>query len=162
MQIKEKLFEAFREDHAQLGRGLYDLRTKLAAGDVDGARGAASQLDRTAGAHIAFEESEFYPALEPFLSKVEVGAMYQKHADGLLLINEILSSPEGAPLPDTMELIGRVDALEEHVAECGELFGAMGGLNEDELRHLWRRLQFWRRKAPSWRDFAGPTPIPAL
>jgi len=164
MQIKEALFEAFREDHAMMGRALYDLRSKLDAGDIAGARTIADKIDRESGAHIVFEEEDFYPALRAFLSTDEIDGMYTDHADGYDLIREILqtgSSPEISKDSQT-DFIKRVEKMEAHVSTCGELFGAMGGLSQTEQERLMERLKYWRRKAPTWTSHISGSPTPGL
>jgi len=152
--IKSRLFDAFREDHAVFGRALHELSTRLCAGDAAGVRQAAARLDAAAGAHIAFEEADFYPALAPFLSKEEIDTMYREHADGQLLLTR-LKHLEAQELKDTKtanQLLERVHDMETHVSECGELFGAMGGLEGKAQRDLLDQLQGWRTRAPLWSE----------
>lgn len=154
--VKRRLFDAFREDHARLGAALHALGTRLRARDARGARAIAEELDVEAGAHVAFEEHDFYPALAPFLSEAEVDAMYAEHADSRSLIVRLRTLDESA-LADTERheaLLGRVQAMERHVSECGELFGAMGGLDDAAQRDLLERLDGWRRRAPRWSELA--------
>lgn len=156
---KAELFEAFRTDHAMLGRGFHILRERLAAGDIDGARQQARRIDQEAGAHIAFEEQDFYPALRRLVDEDEVAQMYREHDDALKLVLE-LSAANAAKDADLAEpatrraLLDRVDAMQVHVSECGELFGAMGGLSDEEIASLLDRLKFWRSQAPKWSHFA--------
>jgi len=156
---KAELFEAFRADHAMLGRSFHILRERLAAGDTDGARQQARRIDQEAGAHIAFEEQDFYPALSRLLDEAEVAGMYSEHDDARSLILE-LSSAKDADLTEAATvraLLDRIDAMQVHVSECGELFGAMGGLSDEEITLLLDRLKFWRSHAPSWSDYARDT-----
>jgi hypothetical protein len=153
-QIKKKLFDAFQADHADLGKGLYGLRLALSNGDPHGARRAALFIDTNAGAHIAFEEFDFYPALKSRLSESEVAAMFLEHAEGIELISEIanasdstLSSPH-----KIAQLLKQIDTLDHHVADCGDLFGAMGGLSESDYKNLLAKLEYWRRQAPRWSE----------
>jgi hypothetical protein len=153
-QIKKKLFDAFQADHAELGRGLYGLRIALSSGDPDGARRAANVLDTNAGAHIAFEEFDFYPALKSRLSEEEVAAMYLEHAEGLILIHEIKGASDSVlnSSQKKAQLLKQIDVLDHHVADCGDLFGAMGGLSDVEYENLLSRLEYWRHEAPQWSD----------
>lgn len=155
-EINQQLFEAFRSDHAVLGRGLYELRSLILSGDLEALKAAADKLDQAAGAHIAFEEEDFYPALKAFLSDEEVGGMYAEHAQGaetLKAIKQLAGHEiEG---PDTRDqLLEQIDEMEKHVSECGELFGAMGGLDESQKKALLRNLNRWRERAPSWTSFS--------
>lgn len=155
--IKTLLFDAFREDHAVLGRGLYELETALAGGDVALAKTLATDLDQSAGAHIAFEEADFYPALKAFLSSAEVEEMYADHSNGARLLSQIDAINAETPLSgaDQERLLAAVREMEQHVSECGELFGALGGLNEQEMERLYQRLENWRVKSPRWSDIEG-------
>lgn len=156
-EVKERLFEAFRQDHAILGRGLYDLRQEILKGDVAAVRQAAWRLDRDAGPHIAFEERDFYPALKRFLSQAEVDEMFRDHAEGLAVLRELMALGE-EDLEDEQRraaLVERIEAMEAHVSECGELFGAMGGLEPLEMERLLGDLEKWREAAPHWTDQAG-------
>lgn len=162
MQIKETLFEAFREDHAQLGRALYDLRNKLDAADFDGARAIAAKIDRETGAHIVFEEEDFYPALAAFLSADEIDEMYKDHVDGYNMIRDILNTEHDNEISSDSQtdLVKRVEKLESHVSACGELFGAMGGLSQNQQKHLMERLEYWRRTAPTWTKHISGSSVP--
>ncbi|AMO71793.1 hemerythrin domain-containing protein [Sphingorhabdus sp. M41] len=159
-KINHGLFNAFREDHAILGRGLHELRSLVTAGDVGGLKSAAQNLDKAAGGHIAFEEEDFYPALKTFLSADEVEEMYAEHAHGAETLSTIAELDPDIPLHlvQKQQLLDRIDEMEQHVSECGELFGAMGGLDEAAKDDLMKRLQYWRKLAPAWTDFATKQP----
>jgi hypothetical protein len=154
--INHGLFDAFRADHAVLGRGLHDIRTRLAAGDAAGARSAAADLDSAVGAHIAFEEENFYPALTAFLSEEEVEDMYAEHAEGAAILKRIeaLDPDAAASTADLDALIAGIERMEHHVSECGQLFGALGGLDAAAMDALLADLERWRQRAPSWSGYA--------
>ena len=152
ISIKNRLFDAFRADHAVLGRGLYSLATHIRAGEEQASREAAAQLAKDAGPHIAFEEADFYPALSGFLSQDEIDEMYADHENGRMLIKDILVMKSGA-LADQHyrdQLLARIEAAEAHVSECGELFGVMGGLTGETQMQLLTKLEAWREQSPSW------------
>lgn len=158
MTFKQKLFDAFHADHAALGKALHELRTELASGDAKAARKSASDLDRTAGAHIAFEETDFYPALKEALSEEEVEAMYREHADGLSVIQDIIGADD-AELKDPVvqaSFLLRIDALLGHVSDCGDLFGVMGTLSEEQFETLYGNLEYWRSHSPRWSIVSAP------
>ena len=155
-KINHGLFNAFQEDHAILGRGLHELRGFVMADDVRSLKTAAQDLDKAAGGHIAFEEEDFYPALKAFLSADEVEGMYAEHAHGAKTLSNIAELDPNIPLQATQKqgLLDRIDEMEQHVSECGELFGAMGGLDDANKGNLMKRLQYWRNLAPTWTGFA--------
>lgn len=156
-KINHALFNAFRDDHAVLGRALHELRSFVMADDVPSLKTAAQNLDRAVGGHIAFEEEDFYPALKAFLSDAEVEAMYVEHAHGARTLLDIAELDPNMTLQAAQKqrLLERIDEMEQHVSECGELFGAMGGLDEAGKSELMNRLLYWRDRAPTWTEFAN-------
>jgi len=152
--IKNSLFRIFQQDHGRLGEQLFRLRTALKQKDIEAAQVIVTEIDELSGAHIAFEEFNFYPALRKFLSEDEVFRMYLEHSDGLDLILNIQGWDADNP-PNSESFDAALDHLkimEHHVADCGDLFGAMGGLEPSEYKTLYDNLMEWRRKAPKWQD----------
>ena len=45
--------------------------------------------------------------------------------------------------------------METHIADCGELFEAMGRLPADDQLVLHQKLLAWRQRQPKWTDFAA-------
>lgn len=157
--IKNRLFAAFQEDHAQLGQGLYEIRMELAEGNAEAIRTLAANIISAAGAHIAFEEFDFYPTLKARLSPEEVKKMYFEHAQGLALLEKLaISNDEDFQSVAFIEkCLKEIDVLDHHVADCGNLFGAMGGLSHKDYERLMQRLEYWRDQAPLWSDVAELT-----
>ncbi len=153
------LAEAFKEDHAVLGRGLYEVSEHLRAGNDRAAKSRGERVDREAGAHIAFEEQFFYPALRRLLADTEVDRLYQEHGQGLWVIKTLTELPEGAELTETERraLLQASESTETHVAECGELFGVIGRIPIEEQKALYRELLALRENAPRWTEFAART-----
>lgn len=149
------LINAFKEDHAILGRGLYAIAQCLRAGDIKGARAAAKRLDKEVGAHIAFEEEAFYPVLGRFLSSEDIERMYAEHGQGLAAVRALKDVPPDVDLSkeECERLMTEVEEMERHVEGCGELFEHMGRIPEEEQADLLRRLLDWRRKHPMWTDY---------
>lgn len=146
------LFAAFREDHAVLGRGLHEIAACLRGDDIEGARRAAELLDAEAGAHIAFEEAHVYPALAPLLGEAQVRQMRREHRGGLAVIRRLIELEPRATLPgaERRRLLELCQAMQDHVAECGELFGTMGRIPPEEQQALLRHLLALRKTRPSW------------
>ena len=151
------LLAAFQADHRTLGQMFHALSGSLRAGDLPEARRLAFALDAEAGPHIAFEESRFYPRLVALIGDAEVRRMYAEHAEALALIETLTELPPDAGLsPDRRRgLLTESEVMETHIAECGELFAAMGRIPEDEQKVLCGALFEWRAKAPTWRNFAA-------
>jgi hypothetical protein len=148
---QDEFFAAFREDHAALGRGFHELSTCLQAHDLDRARDLAATLEREAGAHIAFEENTLYPALSPLLDD-KAEHLYHDHEVGLTVVRELMDCPAGASLPTARlnDLLQRSRHMEDHISECGQLFGAIGGLSPERRAALYHDLLHWRELAPTW------------
>ncbi|MEW6039271.1 MAG: hemerythrin domain-containing protein [Pseudomonadota bacterium] len=149
---EHNLFDAFREDHAVLGRGFHQLSQCLRGNDAAGARAAAERIDAAAGAHIAFEERHFYPALARILGAPEVRRMYLEHGKGLAAVRALLERKPGAPIAEDerSRLMELSRAMEAHIAECGEMFQAMRRLPDAEQAALYRQLTVWRERHPRW------------
>ena len=147
-----RLLKAFQEDHAVLGRGFHLISTSLRAGDLGMARSAASEMDKKAGAHIAFETEHFYPALVPLLGERRVEEMLAEHLEGLKVILALEAQTAGTPLPEERQkdLLRASEAMEQHIAECGELFHAMERIPESEQALLLEALLRLRAEQPSW------------
>ena len=151
------LFDAFRADHAILGRGFYELSALLRAGDIPGARSRAERLDREAGAHMAFEERHFYPALRRLIGNDEVDRLHGEHGRGLAVVRVLAQGPVDEPREEKEArwLLEGSELMESHVAECGELFGAMGRFPTGEQDELYRRLVALRGERPRWTEVAS-------
>ncbi len=155
------LFEAFREDHSVLGRGLNEISEHLRGGDLLAAKACSDRVDREAGAHIAFEEQYFYPVIRRLLGDVEADRLYREHDQGLSVIKALAELPEGA-MPSEAErqtILQSLELMEAHITECGELFGTMGRIPPEEQNTLYRELLTSRQKAPRWTEFAAKAEI---
>ena len=153
-QPKNQLFDAFREDHARLGKGFFELGQSLRAGDLGRAQAIARRLDAEAGAHIAFEEHHFYPRLRPLLGDADVDRMAAEHKIGFEVVKTLERQPAGEELSTNTrtKLLRDVEAMSTHIDECGELFGAIGRLDAAEQQSLLDELRAWRQKGPSWSE----------
>ncbi len=151
---KNSLFEAFHADHATLGKGFHELSQCLRGDNLNATRQVARRIDTEAGAHIAFEEEHFYKALMPLLGAAEVEKMYREHGDGLEVLQAVMRA---ASLDEQQraELLKKSQAMETHIAECGDLFAAMGRIPAEQQAELHRHLLKWRDSNPRWTDYAA-------
>lgn len=149
---RDDLLAAFREDHARLGRGFHELSRQLRERNIKGAIDAARRLDEEAGAHIAFEEGDFYPLLVDYLGRDVVKRLLGEHGEGYSVITEVLEQSADHPMMEDVRegLLYRSEAMENHMAECGELFAAMGRISTEVQAALFQRLESWRQRRPSW------------
>lgn len=150
------LFSAFAEDHAFLGRSFHELSTALRARNLPAAIALAQRLDREAGAHIAFEEEHFYPTLAVLLGEAEVERLRAEHQDGLMVIDHLCRHKADVQIPEPLwsDLLKKSERVETHIAECGDLFGAMGRISPADQEFLHAQLVEWRLRNPSWRNYA--------
>ena len=151
------LLDAFREDHARMGQGLYELSQLLQADDVRAACALAQRIDEESGAHIAFEETNFYPRLSELLSRTEIDRMYEEHGVGADTVRTLLDHKPEEPLDseEKERLVIGATQMSEHISECGELFGALGAIPVAEQTELLEQLVEWRRRRPRWTAFAA-------
>lgn len=151
------LSDAFREDHARLGRGFFELSARLRENDVTAACAVAEQIDVSAGAHIAFEEEDFYPRLASLIGPRQVDRMLQEHRAGLDVVGTLVRHDPRGPLDEATRrrLVVETAAMSDHIAECGELFGTLGRVRETEQLALLERLLEWRRRRPRWTSYAA-------
>jgi hypothetical protein len=158
----ESLFEAFRADHARLGRQFFDLTHLLRSDDVAGACALARRIDDGAGSHIAFEEQDFYPRLRELLDGSEVDRMYEEHRTGKETVHTLVGHDPARPLGGDLRrrLVADSTLMSNHISECGELFGAVGAIGRDEQAELLQHLLEWRRRRPRWTELTdrGETP----
>ncbi|ETX04545.1 hemerythrin domain-containing protein [Candidatus Entotheonella palauensis] len=154
---KDNLFTCFREDHKILGSGFHQLSACLRTGDTVEACALAQHLDAVAGSHIAFEETEFYPRLVPFFGRDAAGRMRDEHRQGLSVIRTLVNRPVDEPLDrDTCDrLLEQSETMETHIADCAELFEAIGRIPAEEQRVLHEKLLAWRQRRPKWTGFAA-------
>jgi hypothetical protein len=117
----------------------------------------ARRLDEAAGAHIAFEETEFYPRLAPLFGRDEAARMRDEHQQGLSVIQALVHHPMAEPLDREScdRLLEQSEAMETHIADCADLFAAMGRIPVEERRVLQQKLLTWRQRQPTWTGFAA-------
>jgi hypothetical protein len=151
---QKPLFRAFRDDHAILGKGFHDLSACLRGNDVAGARRVAARVNREAGPHIVFEEESFYPALAQ-LSGFDTDRLFGEHGEGLDVVRTLVEMEEGDALSEDQrtELLAKSEEMEDHIAECGELFEAIAKLSDAQQESLYEDLVAWRQKEPTWLDY---------
>lgn len=149
------LFRAFQEDHAVLGKGFYEIAACLRGKDLPGARRVAARLNQEAGAHIAFEEASFYPALAR-ISGFETERLFDEHGEGLSVVRTLLEMSDTDDMNDEMRqaLLANAEAMEDHIAECGNLFEAIAKMSAKEQQSLYEELVRWREKHPTWLDYS--------
>jgi hypothetical protein len=152
--MNQDLIWAFHEDHAVLGGGFGNLAAALRAGNAAKASKLACAINEKAGAHIAFEEDNFYPQLRKLLGEPEIDEFYLEHQIGFEVIRQLMSLKEGEAISPAVrrDLLSGAERMEQHIADCGELFQAMASLSAEAQAELLKRLYYWRAQTPSWQE----------
>ncbi len=147
--VRTTLIDEFMVDHRALAEGLGRLIAAIEAQDGDLARTEADRIDRNSGAHIAFEESDLYPAIgaEP--------SMYDDHREGLTLLREVLATSGGISASVGTRLIEDAEAMLAHMEDCGVLLFRVRTLSPLIQSRLEDRLISWRTAAPRWTEYAS-------
>jgi len=152
--MNQDLIRAFHEDHAVLGGGFGNLAAALRAGNLGEAVKLARAINEKAGAHIAFEEDDFYPQLRKLLGEPEIDEFYLEHQSGFEVVRQLMSLKEGEAIRPAVarDLLSEAERMEQHIADCGELFQAMASLSAEAQTELLKRLYYWRAQRPSWQE----------
>ena len=147
--IRTTLIDEFMVDHRALAEGLRRLITAIEARDGDLARAEADRIDRNSGAHIAFEESDLYPAIgaEP--------SMYDDHREGLTLLRRVLGTSGEIPASVGGGMIRDAEGMLAHMEDCGVLLFRVRTLAPVIQSQLEDRLISWREDAPRWTEYAS-------
>ncbi len=157
MDIRHPTLEdAFVEDHRKMTMGFFRLRQSLEAADWTATRQLAADIDRDAGPHIEFEETIYYPRLEPLIGAGNVRRMYEEHRIGLGLIRDILA--RGDEVPDETArycLADQCRQMLDHAQSCGTLISHLSALPPAEQRDLLGELEAIRDLGVRWTEFAS-------
>lgn len=150
------LQQEFLDDHRILIAGLNKIIMALEGNQTAEAMRLAGELDRDAGAHMAFEEEVFYPQLAAVYGEEFVQQMLAEHEAGHRAIKSLVSLKESQELTDK-ERVGVLDDLGvalKHVMSCGTMLAELGsGKPEmdaqalDRLRELRERAGRWSRRS---------------
>ena len=81
--------------------------------------------------------------------------MYESHNVGLSVIRDIAklkvnSNDSSAPEEFKQDQLLKISRMENHVAECGELFSIMDTLDTESQENLYLKLLDWRERKPKW------------
>lgn len=150
--MTDPLVAAFEEDHRVLTRGLYELRRLAEAGEWAAAATHAGELDRAVGAHIEFEEKNFYPMLRRFLGAEFIGQLYREHEQGRQAL-KALEALEDDRAPDPAQRAAVLEQLEiatSHALSCGTLVSHLETLGPAQRAEMLTALEACHQQACSW------------
>jgi DNA-binding PadR family transcriptional regulator len=150
----DELRHAFLHDHQQLTRGLAAIGEALRSNRTSEASELARALDRAVGAHIEFEETVYYPALERELGGTFVSQLYEEHAHGKQALRTLVSlGPAGQIGADERaELAKQIDKMLEHALSCGTLLSHLDSLDPARHEQLLGKLRALSQTPKRWTD----------
>lgn len=143
--LRTTLVDEFMIDHRALAEGIERLIELLKADRVADARFEAARIDRLSGAHIAFEESDLYPAIgaEP--------SMYDEHRAGRAMLRAVIDAERPGDV-ERCDLVNEAEDMLDHMEDCGVLLHRVRTLTPLAQSQLEDRLFEWRRAAPKWME----------
>lgn len=150
------LQEEFLGDHRVLTRGIDRILAALREGRVEEAATAAAELDRRAGAHMAFEEEVLYPRLGEERGRELVDRLLAEHRAGQRAIRGLVELAPGQALPDPERerIIEDLETALGHVLSCGTMVSTLGSGDSrlddealDRLRELRAAPERWTQRS---------------
>lgn len=153
-----ELQEEFLRDHRVLSRGLKAILDALGQDRAGEAIERAVELDRQAGAHMAFEEEVFYPRLAEAHGQAFVDRLVSEHEVGQRAIRTLADHPQGEPLgvEEKRQIVADLETALEHVLSCGTMLSELEapdlGSDEGDLD----RLRELRASGARWTDRTYP------
>jgi DNA-binding PadR family transcriptional regulator len=150
----DELRDAFLHDHQQLTRGLAAIGEALRSNRTSEAGELARALDRAVGAHIEFEETVYYPALERELGGKFVSQLYEEHAHGKRALRTLVSLGPAGQLgaDERAELAKQIDKMLEHALSCGTLLSHLDSLDPARHEQLLGKLRALSQTPKRWTD----------
>jgi DNA-binding PadR family transcriptional regulator len=148
----DELRDAFLHDHQQLTRGLTAIGEALRSNRTSEASELARALDRAVGAHIEFEETVYYPALERELGREFISQLYDEHAHGKGALRTLVSLDPAGQLgaDERAELAQQIDKMLEHALSCGTLLSHLDSLDTARHEQLLGKLRALNRTPKRW------------
>jgi hemerythrin-like domain-containing protein len=148
------LQQEFLDDHRKLTRDLKSLLASLERGDLGEAIAVATELDRDAGAHMAFEEEVFYPRLARVHGQPFVDRMVDEHETGQRAVKRVLDLQSGAELTESQhdELVADLRVALGHVLSCGTMLSELDSGESTADRRALDRLRQLRAEGELWSD----------
>ena len=149
----KEIRDAFLRDHRLLTRGFSQMVTALRDGDLGRAAEIADELDRSAGAHVAFEEELLYPLVEQARGQEYTSRLYREHEVALQTVRSLLSYAEDpSPRLDIDQLLNGARTAVVHAVSCGSLLSHLTSLPREGQQRMLQRLRELEEQSPRWTD----------
>jgi hypothetical protein len=148
---RQALERAFLEDHRRLTGGLSQL---LQDGALRQAVELADKLDREVGAHIAFEQHVYYPALRQHLGDEFIDQLLREHEVGQSALKSLLAHGGDLPLEpaERERLKGQIEVALDHARSCGTLWSHLRALDDPQLAQMHAHLRRHRSRGRRWSE----------
>jgi hemerythrin-like domain-containing protein len=146
------LQQEFLDDHRVLIAGIKGIIEALEGGDSAKAVALASELDRQAGAHMAFEEEVFYPRLAEVYGEEFVTQMVSEHEAGQRAVRTLLAKNHDQPLTAEQRehVLEDLDVALKHVMSCGTMLSELSSGAEGQDARALERLRRLRDQGERW------------
>ncbi len=153
---KSPLVREFLTDHQLMSKLLTETVAHLEKKNDAAALASAIRLDKVAGPHIAYEESELYPRIsgEKLMSDT-TRAMYDEHREAALALKRLLdSSSTNGPLQEAQrqQIIAGLKTGITHAEHCGSLISLLDALPAPEQEESLANLLEYRERGRSWTE----------
>ncbi len=146
------LQQEFLDDHRILIAGIQGIIEAIEREDSGRAIELAAELDRQAGAHMAFEEEIFYPRLAKVYGAEFVEQMVAEHGVGQRAVRTLLAKNLDRPLSrkQRSQVLEDLDVALKHVMSCGTMLSELAsGTAEVNAKSL-DRLRELRDQGERW------------
>ena len=146
------LVKEFLVDHQRMSQLMLNTLVSLEEGEDEEAIATAKALDRVAGPHIAYEESELYPRISGgSLVSETTELMYLEHRQAVEALKKLLDNPR--PNDTTKhEIVEGLRIGIAHVEHCGSLVSLLAALPEAEQKKSLQVLLDYRDRGRLWTD----------
>lgn len=157
MRLSE-LQEEFLGDHRVLSRGLKEILQALEGDRGDEAVARARELDRQAGAHMAFEEEIFYPRLAEIHGEAFVDRLVSEHEVGQRAIRALARHRPGEPIEaaERERIVADLETALGHVLSCGTMLSELDSGDRRADDAALGRLRELRDSGERWTERTYP------
>lgn len=152
LDTNSPLIAEFLKDHQQFSRLLFEISKLVEQDKFDQARGRAIELDRLAGPHIAYEESELYPRLAKLGDDtVSEEVLIDQHHDALAALRLLLTR-ETLTQEDKETIKNGFRGALSHAEHCGSLISFMSRLDKGLQAKSLKELTRLRVEGKKWTE----------
>ncbi|MEZ6099691.1 MAG: hemerythrin domain-containing protein [Pirellulaceae bacterium] len=149
-----ELVRLFLEDHQAMTRALVEVIARIEDHDMAGAQRLADELDRSAGAHIEFEEQVLYPEI----GRCRGDRLEEKlRSEHRIVCHALNSLVRGRPL-QLVDAVFQQEILQslktglKHAEGCGTLISHLAAWPAAQQERAQQRLLDLRARGKRWTE----------